>query len=162
MSNPKNYYEILQVDPAAEQEVIEAAYRRLALKYHPDANKNADATLRMRQLNEAHAVLSDPRKRSDYDRSRTPPLTTGPSPVPTPTTAQHNPTTQSRATESAAQMLPHQAEYVRRRRIYKQVAATFEAYPRLSIEEVAKLYGISAEEVAEMKEAFLLQRADRP
>ncbi|MBI5054814.1 MAG: DnaJ domain-containing protein, partial [Chloroflexi bacterium] len=49
----KDYYEILQVSPNAELEVIEAAYKRLARKYHPDYNESPDAVQRMQELNEA-------------------------------------------------------------------------------------------------------------
>ena len=63
------YYQILQVDPAADPEVIDAAFRRLALKYHPDRAKDADAPARMRALLEAKACLSDPAKRRAYDAS---------------------------------------------------------------------------------------------
>jgi hypothetical protein len=66
----KDYYRVLQVDPAAEPKVIQAAYRGLAAKYHPDRYKGPDATARMQQINEAYDVLSDPAKRRDYDRSR--------------------------------------------------------------------------------------------
>lgn len=65
-----DYYEILQVSPNAEQSVIEAAYRRLAREYHPDVNKNLDASERMRCLNEAFEVLGNPEKRAEYDRRR--------------------------------------------------------------------------------------------
>jgi hypothetical protein len=62
-------YQVLQLDPAAEQEVVEAAFKRLALKYHPDTSKAPDASDRMRELIEAHRVLNDPGKREQYDRS---------------------------------------------------------------------------------------------
>jgi len=65
-SNTKDYYLILQVQPSAEPEVIQAAYRRLALKYHPDVE---DSNLvQMQELNEAYEVLSKPDKRAAYDR----------------------------------------------------------------------------------------------
>ncbi|MDP9363463.1 MAG: DnaJ domain-containing protein [Chloroflexota bacterium] len=60
-------YQILQVDPAADPEVIEAAFRRLALKYHPDRSTVPNAAERMRELLEAKACLSDPARRSAYD-----------------------------------------------------------------------------------------------
>jgi curved DNA-binding protein len=63
----KDYYDILQVTPNAEQEVIEAAYRRLARKYHPDVNRDPATAARMRELNEAYEVLGDPRRRAEYD-----------------------------------------------------------------------------------------------
>ncbi len=65
-----DYYKILQLDPEAEPEVVTAAYRRLASKYHPDVNSASDAEERMRNLNLAYAVISDVAKRSDYDRQR--------------------------------------------------------------------------------------------
>ncbi|MGI5837838.1 MAG: J domain-containing protein [Chloroflexota bacterium] len=65
-----DHYRILQVDPRAEIEVIEAAYRRLAAKYHPDRNHSPDATDRMKLINAAYEVLSDPQKRMAYDSRR--------------------------------------------------------------------------------------------
>ncbi len=70
MGSNQDYYKILQVDPAAEPDVIEAAFRRLAMKYHPDFNASPDATTRMAALNEAYAVLSDPARRAQYDAVR--------------------------------------------------------------------------------------------
>ncbi len=71
----KNYYHILQVDPQAEQEVIDAAYRRLMLKYHPDVTrvegKDSPEFLRkVQDINEAYATLSDPLQRKVYDIKR--------------------------------------------------------------------------------------------
>ena len=65
----KDYYKILQVSPDAAPEVIQMAYKALAKKYHPDLNpNNADwAQERMKELNEAFEVLSDPEKRATYD-----------------------------------------------------------------------------------------------
>lgn len=69
MSNPPvNYYKVLGLDPEAEPEVIRAAYRELAAKYHPDRGGDSE---RMRLINEAYAQLSDPDRRSEYDRRRT-------------------------------------------------------------------------------------------
>jgi len=62
-------YEVLQVSPKAEAEVIEAAYKRLALKYHPDRNPALQANARMQELNAAYAVLGDDQQRANYDRS---------------------------------------------------------------------------------------------
>lgn len=64
---PKNYYQILQVDPLAEKEVIEAAYKKLALKYHPDKSNSDDAHKKMQEINEAYSVLIDTNKRFEYD-----------------------------------------------------------------------------------------------
>ena len=63
-----DYYSILQVSPNAESAVIEAAYRRLAWKYHPDVNKSPDASERMKVINEAYEVLGDPMRRAQYDQ----------------------------------------------------------------------------------------------
>ena len=65
-----DYYTILQVDPRADPEVIQAAYRRLAAKYHPDVDPSSEATERMKLLNAAYEVLSDPAKRMEHDMSR--------------------------------------------------------------------------------------------
>lgn len=65
-----DYYATLQVDPRADPDVIEAAYRRLARKWHPDTNAAPDAALRMQRLNEAYGVLRDPERRRAYDASR--------------------------------------------------------------------------------------------
>lgn len=65
-------YQVLQVSRAAEPEVIEAAYRRLARKYHPDVNPSQQANSVMKELNWAYEILSDPVQRSRYDRSHPP------------------------------------------------------------------------------------------
>jgi DnaJ-class molecular chaperone len=66
----EDFYKILQVDPSADPEVIVAAYRRLAIKYHPDTSAVPDAGARMQRINQAYEVLSDPVARAVYDRSR--------------------------------------------------------------------------------------------
>ena len=70
MQDQTDLYEILQVHPSAEQEVIDVAFRRLARMYHPDVNNSPDATERMKALNLAYEILGDPAKRADYDRQR--------------------------------------------------------------------------------------------
>lgn len=65
-----DHYAVLQVDPRAESEVIEAAYRKLATKYHPDRNSAASANDRMKLINAAYEVLRDPERRMAYDRRR--------------------------------------------------------------------------------------------
>ena len=70
MPEPQDLYEILQVHHAAEPEVIEAAYRRLARKYHPDVNNSPESAEVMKRLNLAYEVLRDPVKRAAYDRQR--------------------------------------------------------------------------------------------
>ncbi len=70
MRNEADYYAIVQVAPGADKEVIDAAYRRLAAKYHPDLDHTPGATERMKLLNAAYEVLSDPENRRAYDRRR--------------------------------------------------------------------------------------------
>ena len=64
----KDYYDTLGVARDATQEDIKKAFRKLARKYHPDVSKEKDAEARMKDVNEAHAVLSDPEKRAAYDQ----------------------------------------------------------------------------------------------
>uniref|UniRef100_A0A2P2KEL5 J domain-containing protein n=1 Tax=Rhizophora mucronata TaxID=61149 RepID=A0A2P2KEL5_RHIMU len=65
----KSYYDVLQVPRGASDEQIKRAYRKLALKYHPDKNPgNEEATKRFAEINNAYEVLSDSEKRSIYDR----------------------------------------------------------------------------------------------
>jgi curved DNA-binding protein CbpA len=63
-------YKVLQVDPEAEDEVIAAAYRRLARKYHPDTATGAESVGRMEAINAAWEVLGDPKRRAAHDRQR--------------------------------------------------------------------------------------------
>lgn len=60
-------YRVLQVVPSAEQEVVNAAYRALALKYHPDRDASGTAERRMAQLNEAYSLVRDPAVRAAFD-----------------------------------------------------------------------------------------------
>ncbi len=69
MSGP-DPYKILQVDPEAEDEVIAAAYRRLARKYHPDTATGPEALGRMEAINAAWEALGNPARRAAYDRER--------------------------------------------------------------------------------------------
>ncbi|KAG6748413.1 hypothetical protein POTOM_048334 [Populus tomentosa] len=65
----KSYYEVLQVPKGASDEQIKRAYRKLALKYHPDKNQgNEEANLRFAEINNAYEVLSDSEKRNIYNR----------------------------------------------------------------------------------------------
>jgi curved DNA-binding protein len=64
----RDYYSILGVNKNASQEEIKRAYRKLAMKYHPDKNPNKkEAEERFKEINEAYAVLSDKEKRKQYD-----------------------------------------------------------------------------------------------
>lgn len=63
----RDYYEVLGVERDADAKSIKNAFRKLALKYHPDRNKSADAEERFKEIAEAYAILSDPKKRSQYD-----------------------------------------------------------------------------------------------
>ncbi len=65
-----DYYAVLGVDSHAPANTIKAAFKRLALKYHPDVYKGADAQERMRDLLVAYQTLSDPISRRDYDMLR--------------------------------------------------------------------------------------------
>ncbi len=63
----RDYYEVLGVGRDADAATIKNAFRELAMKYHPDRNKAADAEEKFKEIAEAYAVLSDPKKRSQYD-----------------------------------------------------------------------------------------------
>ncbi len=63
-------YAVLQVLPTCEQEVVHAAFKALALKYHPDHDSTRRAAQKMAELNAAYALLRDDRARSMHDRSR--------------------------------------------------------------------------------------------
>jgi DnaJ-class molecular chaperone len=64
----KDYYKVLGVERSASGTVVKDAYRKLAFEYHPDRNKGEPAAVeRMKDINEAYAVLSDPGKRQRYD-----------------------------------------------------------------------------------------------
>ncbi|MBR8831159.1 MAG: Chaperone protein DnaJ [Chroococcopsis gigantea SAG 12.99] len=65
---PGDYYETLGVSRDANQEELKKAYRRLARKYHPDVNKEAEAEERFKEINQAYEVLSEPETRARYDR----------------------------------------------------------------------------------------------
>ncbi len=63
-------YAVLQILPTAEQEVVTAAFRALALKYHPDHDATRRAAEKMAELNRAYAILRDERSRAAHDRAR--------------------------------------------------------------------------------------------
>ena len=64
----KDYYKVLGVSKDASKDDIKKAYRRLALKYHPDRNKNDNASDRFKEASEAYEVLSDDKKKRSYDQ----------------------------------------------------------------------------------------------
>ena len=66
----ENFYELLQVSENADPEIIQAAYRRLVLRYHPDRSSEPNAGEMTQRLNDAYAILSDPVRRAEYDRER--------------------------------------------------------------------------------------------
>ncbi len=70
MTDPGDPYKVLQVDPEAEDEVIQAAYRRLARKYHPDVAPGPEAEARIAAINAAWARLGEPVARAAFDRER--------------------------------------------------------------------------------------------
>lgn len=63
----KDFYQVLGVARDAPADEIKQAFRRLAKKFHPDVSREADATARMAEVNEAYATLSDPERRAAYD-----------------------------------------------------------------------------------------------
>ncbi len=67
----KDYYKALGVAKTAKPAEIKAAYRKLARKYHPDANKgDTSAEERFKEISEAYSVLSDEKRRKEYDEAR--------------------------------------------------------------------------------------------
>ncbi|MCG3418655.1 molecular chaperone DnaJ [Oceanobacillus jordanicus] len=64
----RDYYDVLGVSKEAPKEEIKKAYRKLARKYHPDVNKEADASEKFKEAKEAYEVLSNEQKRAQYDQ----------------------------------------------------------------------------------------------
>lgn len=63
-----DYYSVLGVSNDSNEEEIRKAYKRLALRYHPDKNSDADAEDKFKQIAQAYDVLTDPEKRNIYDQ----------------------------------------------------------------------------------------------
>ena len=80
----ESYYELLQVTPTADLEIITAAYRALIRRHHPDRNPSPTADATTKRLNEAWEVLSDPAKRAEYDRKLAAGSSSRPAPPPRP------------------------------------------------------------------------------
>lgn len=65
----KNYYETLGIPKTASSDEIKKAYKKMAMKYHPDRNKGSkDAEEKFKSVNEAYQVLSDEKKKKNYDQ----------------------------------------------------------------------------------------------
>lgn len=64
---PKSYYAILGVEKTADENTIKKAYRKAAMKWHPDKNPSKHAENKIKEINEAYETLSDPKKRETYD-----------------------------------------------------------------------------------------------
>ena len=95
----ESYYELLQVSENADQEIIQAAWRRLVLRYHPDRSSDPNAAEMTQRLNDAYAILSDPARRAEYDRE----LAAGPSSRPA-----HPPRPPNRPTQETPPPRPKQ------------------------------------------------------
>lgn len=70
MPVPNDHYAVLGVSRDSEDIVIQAAYRALMRRYHPDVNQTAESAARSQKINEAYAILSDPDRRAAYDQIR--------------------------------------------------------------------------------------------
>ena len=67
-TSKRDYYDVLGIPRDASEEDVKKAFRKLALEFHPDRNRSDGAEARFKEVNEAYQVLSDAKKRSDYDR----------------------------------------------------------------------------------------------
>jgi len=68
MAEKRDYYEVLGVEKGADKKEIKKAYRKLAMKYHPDVSEDPESGDKFKEISEAYAVLSDAEKRQTYDQ----------------------------------------------------------------------------------------------
>ena len=69
MADKRDYYEVLGLEKGATEDQIKSAFRKMAMKYHPDRNPgDKSAEEKFKEINEAYSVLSDPDKKEKYDR----------------------------------------------------------------------------------------------
>ena len=69
MADKRDYYEVLGLEKGASEDQIKSAFRKMAMKYHPDRNPgDKSAEEKFKEINEAYSVLSDPDKKEKYDR----------------------------------------------------------------------------------------------
>ena len=68
MAEKRDYYDVLGVSKNSSEDAIKKSYRKLAMKYHPDQNKEPDAEEKFKEISEAYGVLSDNEKKEKYDR----------------------------------------------------------------------------------------------
>ena len=65
----RDYYEVLGIEKGASETEIKSAFRKMAMKYHPDRNPgDKEAEEKFKEVNEAYSVLSDPEKKEKYDK----------------------------------------------------------------------------------------------
>ena len=69
MADKRDYYEVLGLKKGATEDQIKSAFRKMAMKYHPDKNQgDKEAEEKFKEINEAYSVLSDPDQKNKYDR----------------------------------------------------------------------------------------------
>ncbi len=105
--SPKNYYEILGLSHEASADEIKKAFRKLALKLHPDKNQNDPVSEnKFKEVTSAYSVLSDPFKKRDYDRVHFPPKAVK-KPTPRPAPAAATTSAAKRATSVGRNLIYH-------------------------------------------------------